>query len=500
MYNYCFNRRRRNMTTLLAALVLPLISHGAASPALQSKEYRDPGGAYTIQIPSNWHSERVPLDETITLTQFGDDNELGPKVDVITVNAGADLDPNRLDEVANELIGFVVQLLQSDGSVTSQRRSKTTFAGVQASRCDIAFADGDGNKFKGHMVVVMGKQHAILGAAYAPERDSGAYSRAEAALNTLTGPGLGAGGGAPVSRGMNIDRSALAGIAGKVKGGFQRDRLDTVLVPGDPPLTHGSVVHFVQLLNLVFDIELTETEFESTRQRFIEFYQKNDAEGKRILAMGGQQILSGFQSLSAQEQQSQKAEIRQALASRFEAGARSGIGYAQVLWEAIQRRSNTLKSVPANAKPATDKGEWDREFSEADLDSAIEMLYFMWVASGRDANLVTPEAVQQVRMMLIQNFDKFDPQFQLILANAQRIYSGLRGQYMQASPQERALLAQQYAQALDSLGLVVPQAGGGGGGGGGGSAWDDVQGYDSGKLRGELMMNSAFLSVNSWHR
>jgi hypothetical protein len=485
------------MKPLLALLLLPIAFGG---PALQSKQYADPAGAFNIQIPSNWEANRSPLDEGVTLFEFGKD-ENGPRVDVITVDSGGELQASQLDQAAEAMFSLVVQFLEADGRVTSRRQARTTFAGVAAVRSDLTFTDSDGAKFRGHLVVVLGKRYAILGAAYAQERDAAGYQQAESVLNTLTGPGLSTGSGSAAgARGVAFDKSALAATANKIKGGLQRDTLDKVLVPGDPPLTHGSVVNFVQVLNHVFEMELTEIEFEATKQRFIEYYQKNDAEGKRILALGGQQILEGYRSMSKEELAAQSAEIRQAMASRFEAGAKAGIGYAQTLWEAIQRRSKNLKSVAANVKPANDKVEWSREFSEADLDSALEMLYFMWVASGRDAEQVTPEAVQQVRAMLVQNFDKFDPQFQLILANSQRIYSGLRGQYMQASPQERAILAQQYGQALDSMGLTVPTAGGGGGGGGGGSAWDDVKGYDSGQLRGELMMNSAFLSVNSWHR
>ena len=93
--------------------------------------------------------------------------------------------------------------------------------------------------------------------------------------------------------------------------------------------------------------------------------------------------------------------------------------------------------------------------SEADLNAALEMLYFMWVAAGRDPNMVTIQAVAEVQQYLASNFARFDPTVQYLLANAEKLYAGVRMTWQAADPSQRALLAQQYSQALNEMGFTV---------------------------------------------
>lgn len=74
-----------------------------------------------------------------------------------------------------------------------------------------------------------------------------------------------------------------------------------------------------------------------------------------------------------------------------------GIGYAQVMWDAITRRSTTL----GTSKKAASKDGYDQEISEGDIDATMEMLYFMWVAAGRDASDVTMDDIIKIRTEII---------------------------------------------------------------------------------------------------
>jgi hypothetical protein len=120
--------------------------------------------------------------------------------------------------------------------------------------------------------------------------------------------------------------------------------------------------------------------------------------------------------------------------------------------------------------------------SNADLDAAVELLYFMWVNAGRDPNAVTPEVVQQVRTLLLQGFPRFPPQLQSLLANAEQVYSRVRGAWMEADANQQAQLSKEFGAALDELGFKDPAAGGG-------DAWADV---NPDEVRSGLVMNTCY--------
>lgn len=96
----------------------------------------------------------------------------------------------------------------------------------------------------------------------------------------------------------------------------------------------------------------------------------------------------------------------------------------------------------------------DAAVSEADLDAALEMLLFMWVATGRDPQAVTTEGMAAVRGRMVQQFAQFSPQFQYTLANAQPIYANLRGAWLKADVKSRARTLPTFTANLNALGFT----------------------------------------------
>jgi hypothetical protein len=481
--------------SLLAIFLLAAVL--SAGP--QTRSYADPGGAFALQLPNDWTVRRVALglDEG-WITEMASPNA-GPRIECLVVSDEEGLDPGSLEDESESMIEMAQSLIQANGAILSTAISKTRLAGRAAVRCDLTYSDAqEGLVRKGFMIVVLGRKNVILALVSAPQADTAGLGRAEGWLNTLAveSPTPAAASPSPqgLSRGASLfTPDTLKNAARKIKANLKRDAADTTLVPDSPPLTHGSVVNFVQVVSLVFGIEFNETEFELTRQRFIEYYQKADAAGKAQIALGGASLLAGLKQGSPAEQTKAKEEVRQVMAQRFAAGAQAGIEWAVALHEAIQRRSRTLATTRAEAPPGLkNQPSLDSRMSEADLNAALEMLYFMWVAAGRDPNMVTIQAVAEVQQYLASNFARFDPTVQYLLANAEKLYAGVRMTWQAADPSQRALLAQQYSQALNEMGFTV-----GSSGGGGGSAWDDVAGKDASTIKAELAMSYAGSAATS---
>lgn len=295
-----------------------------------------------------------------------------------------------------------------------------------------------------------------------------------------------------------LDRGDLRGIAGRVKTNFKAEAGTKVLAAGSPPLTRASVSAFAELLRLCFGVQLTETEYEETAAVFVTYYKAGDAATRTMLATGWQGILGQINQATGAARQQAIGEVRSVLADRFQSGAQAGNPWAVSIDATLRKRSQTVATMNTPVPDAATKSGLHQQMTEADLEASMEMLYFMWVASGRDASLVTPEATATVRMAIVQNFATFPAQVQLIFANAQQVYASLRGQWAQASAQQRAMMAQQFAVSLDQLGLTVPSRNGGGerrisadG------AWSDVNGKTHGEWAGEMVQGLAGSSYHS---
>lgn len=268
------------------------------------------------------------------------------------------------------------------------------------------------------------------------------------------------------------DSRSLSALASKVKSNFARESDAVVLAPGQPPLTMASVRAFAELMRLTFDVEMSSSEFEVTRQQFVHYYQQGDEKTKQMLALGWQSILAKIESTNGDERQRQINEVGAVFFDRFEKGARAGTPWYVAMWATIQRRLSNVARVEAPMPAYARQAGFNQEMTQADLDAALEMLYFMWVACGRDASAVTPDAVEQVRASILQGFSSFSPDVQYVFANAQHVYASLRGQWAQATPDQRMQMAAGFSQALDALGLT--EGGDEGGGGNNGGAWSDV--------------------------
>ncbi len=443
---------------------------------LPGKNYADPGGAFALRIPQEWGADRTPLENVGWMTHLATEDEEGAQMIVMVIPSMIDLDPNTLEPTAALLINLVLGVIQQEGAVVSQKSAKTRFNDLNAVRCDVTYREEQGGPlFKGSMYVVLGKRNAVLVAVAAPQAEPAALARGERYLATFALESSKPRAAGAAGSGGSSSGAGLLGRAGLLACAAQRFKKDLVLVAGadvladgDPPLTNGSVTSFLALVTHCFGTQFTEAEVEVTRQRFVEFYKKGDDQGKAMIAQGGKQILDQLKQGTAEEQAANKEEVRQAFAQRFSAGAAAGIEWAVALNEAIQRRENTLATSTAEKPRFAQQADMKSSFTEADLEAAMEMLYFMWVAAGRDAALVTPEAVAVVRTLLVQGFPQFPAEMQYLLTNAEKIYAQMRTGWVQATPAMRAGFARQFGQALDAMGLTVPRPQHTG------SAWDDV--------------------------
>lgn len=291
-----------------------------------------------------------------------------------------------------------------------------------------------------------------------------------------------------------VNQHSLEALAGKVRANFARDSDDTVIAPGTPPLTMASLRAFAELMRLTFDVQMTAAEFDITRQQFVRYYSAGDAQTKQMLALGWQSILARIESCSGTEREKQLEEVRAVFADRFEKGARAGAPWYVTMWATIQRRLNTVAEIETPMPADALRAGLNRSMSEADLDAAVEMLYFMWVACGRDASVVTPDVVAHVRVSIVQTFPTFSPEVQTVFANAQQFYAALRAQWAQADAGQRSQMAAGFAQALDALGLTE---GGSASGGGEGGAWADVSSQSHGEWAASMVQGLAGSSYKS---
>jgi hypothetical protein len=103
--------------------------------------------------------------------------------------------------------------------------------------------------------------------------------------------------------------------------------------------------------------------------------------------------------------------------------------------------------------------------NEADLDASVEMIAFMWVASGNDPSRVTPETGNIVRVLLAQAFRQLPPDLQMLFANGRENNRVVQATWSAADPFARAAMGQQFLQLLAVLGLVQNGTAGAQGGG-----------------------------------
>lgn len=487
----------RIVAVLLVACLCAVVSMA------QDRDYADPNGDFAVRPPEGWQVARSAISDTGWVTSF---TRGSAHLAIVAFRSEQDLNPSMLDNAGGALMQASLQEIQQHGTIYSQslKRVPTVIGGASgvALRCDLEFnsQEAGGARLKGVMLALLGRKVAVLAAISAPLTDTAGFQSAEAALNTLALESRVSGAKAqlPVAAPAGkppAGSGSMKSLAEKVRGNLRRESRDEILSPGNPPLTYGSVAAFADLVGECFNIQMTEAEFEATRRQFVEYYQKGDSAGKAVIAEGWGKLLQTIRSAKGAERASMVEEVRVVMADRFRTGAQAGIGWAITMDEAIKKRSQSVGKAATERPAFANDQRFDSDFSQADLEASLEMLYFMWVASGRDASLVTPATVAQVQADLVQGYATFPPNLQYVLANAQQIYAGLRTQWANASAMQRLQMAQSFGQQLDAMGFTVPQPRSSGGNSG--SAWSDWEGKSHADFAGEMVVGLAGSSYKS---
>lgn len=255
--------------------------------------------------------------------------------------------------------------------------------------------------------------------------------------------------GSPAVTAQYRDPETITRITNRLAG-RGHESWTTVIADGEPALTWGAVATFSLLLHECFDAQLTEAEAELVAKRFTESYATSDQNGRRALTSDWTQMLESLGGGS-----SARSQVRAKLEARIQSAADAKTGWGVAVHEALERRHRVLyKSVLP--RPEWAGQGFDASMSVADLDASIEMLYFMWVAAGRDPQLVTLEGVAIIRDYFLHHFAELPADLQYALANAQKIYAGLRVLWYTGDGRQRATLARDFSQQLDGLGLPDP--------------------------------------------
>ena len=444
--------------------------------AAWARDYVDPDGGFALALPADWQANRGQAGELGTMTQCGVAGDQNPPLSVLVVTSAQPIAPERLPDVAKLLLGVLHETVRQNATLAGERTAEARLDGRAALRSEFTYQAPGGPQFAGRGTVVLGRTHALLVFATWPQDKAALRDQVDAVLATLAVEGAeprAAGGGV-------FNPRTLGALAGAVKGNLQRDPAG-VLAAGQPALTNLAVLSFAQLLSDVFGVELSEAEYALVQEQFVTSYQQADANGKTILVGSGQAIVAGLRQGTETDRARRRQEVREVMETRFKGGAQAGIPWARAVWQAIERRRQTVCRTDATRPASPAAKDFKSEVTEADLDAAVELLGFMWLAAGRDATAVTPAVVQQVRAGLAQNYPRFPAQLQYLLANAQTVYSRVRQMWMTANAAQRAQLAQEFSRALDDLGLKDPAKGGG--------AWSNV---DTSNLTGELVVNTCY--------
>lgn len=250
-------------------------------------------------------------------------------------------------------------------------------------------------------------------------------SIAFAALFTLLAPALYAQQvtGSDAVTAQYQDPETIERITNRLAG-RARESWDTVLADGDSPLTWGNVAAFSLLLHECYDAQLTEAEAELIAKKFTDSYARSDATGQRALTNDWEQMLTTLAGGA-----SARAQVKTKLDARIQTAAAARTGWALAVKEALDRRNRQLQ------RSTQSRPEW------------------------RDPELVTLEGVAMIRAIFLQNFAQLPADLQYALANAQKIYAGLRVLWYTGDRNQRNQLAGYFGQQLDSLGLPDPNGG-----------------------------------------
>jgi hypothetical protein len=94
--------------------------------------------------------------------------------------------------------------------------------------------------------------------------------------------------------------------------------------------------------------------------------------------------------------------------------------------------------------------------NQPDWEAGLELITFLWKASGRHPAWITPETTVLLKQYLLQHFALLAPDVQHVLFNARAYQEQLEALYNQVGPEQRFLLAQEFNTSLNSLGIYDP--------------------------------------------
>jgi hypothetical protein len=490
-------------------LILPLlVSVAAAEPKPKTtvekvatttttslRDYADSDGAWAMRIPQSWKTERENLGDGVMLTQMYEvvSGKPGAAIHVGVVNSQQEINPEFAEDMSTLIIGLGVQAIDDDGEIVAQKSSRTTWNGRDVTENKVLFRrDDDKILREGLMMAMVGKKAAFLVMASAPQKDIKGFENTKQLLNSFAPESKTPAANASTHKTALLNKKTVRDLASSVKANLKRETKDKVLAEGSPPLTYGSIAAYANMLSKIYDVELTEAEFDVMRQTFVDVYKTSDAKGKADIA--GWDVASAKILTAIDAGTIPKTRAQQVFKETFEQDAASGNPWAKVILNAIEKRSRTLAKTSGVAPAFAKTPGFDDEMSAADLEAAVEMLAFMWVAAGRDANLIDDEAIQNVRGEIVSGFATFPAGLQYVLANAQEVYAGLRTQWQNADAATRVALSQKFSNDLDALGLTVPStrntisADG---------AWSDFNGKTHGEFAAEMVQGLAGSSYKS---
>lgn len=457
---------------------------------VHAEDYKDSDGAFTLVKPQGWKVHREVIAGIGSQTTLGSDDDDAVTIEIMAMKGEKELDGQAYELGKTIVDGTLAELKEDGAKFRSQQAGKATFAGRTAYRADAVFLeDGDDVVQQGTMIAVAGSRHLLVITVLGPRDNAKEHKKAAEALASILVEGVKVGGDAATAKrtgGGLMNAARLKAAAAVIKGNMKETAGETVLVEGEVVLTYASVKAYIETIEFVFDMELTETELHLAREKFVEVFKQGDVQGRQVLTIIGAKAMEYLKSGSEAEQARNKATTRQAMADTFAAQSKQGNEWATTMSEAIARRSKNVASVnEQKPKPQfAEQGKLKTQLTEADLDASMEMLYFMWVTSGRPAEDATPEAIALIRQSIAVNFSKMEPQAQYLFANAEAIYGRMRSAWAVASQEERVAYGRQFASALDEMGLTVEQRNTG-------SSWDNT-GKSGNSLNAELAQVTAW--------
>lgn len=227
---------------------------------------------------------------------------------------------------------------------------------------------------------------------------------------------------------------------------------NTVLVHGEPSLTMQTIYDFNDLIEKLFDFRLTRYELEVVRDDHVKYFKMASSRAMREQfcrewRMQLDMLASGSIDLEGQ---------RLVLRGMADQGSKQGLAMAVILKQALDKRGSKLGSA---TKPRPDymrarAAKLDSTLSEADLEASTEMLAYMWVNAGRDAEDLTPKAMTSVRARIENDFEDMNGEMQALFSNAEKVYDNMDEGFRSLSGPDVGAMIEGFGEVLDALGLT----------------------------------------------